>query len=103
MSRFTALTLTAAMLIVVFCCPPPAFAEPAPKVMVCPITQEPCETKSKCDPPAPELIAAPAAVPALVVPSVAMPIAPALAVPHESRPAELHYWSAPTRTVVLRI
>jgi hypothetical protein len=104
MPRLLASAVIAAILFVLFCCPPPAFAEQQPEVMVCPITGETCETSSDCDPPPPELIAAPAPAPDVVVPdAIAAPPAPALPTPHELRPAVLHHWSAPTRTTVLRI
>lgn len=104
MSRIVALGVTAALLVVLFCCPPPALAE-QPKVMVCPITGEKCETgEAECDPPPPDLLAAPATPVHVVMPDIiTAPPAPALPSIHELRPAILHYWSAPTRTIVLRI
>lgn len=104
MSRIVALGVTASVLFVLFCCPPPALADQQPKVMVCPITGETCETKADCDPPPPDLSAAPAPPPQVVMPAaITAPPAPALPTPHELRPAVLHHWSAPTRTIVLRI
>jgi hypothetical protein len=104
MPRFTALTLTAAMVIVLFCCPPPALAQEQPKVMICPITHEPCRTKSKCDPPVPQLIASAATAPAMVMPFVAsIDITPNGDARDRAALKEVVYWSAPMRSVVLRI
>lgn len=104
MSRFVALSVTVALLVALFCCPPPAMAQQEPEQMVCPITQKKCETKADCDPPPPELLAAPSATPSALVPAVAvLPAAPSPAPPHELRPAVIDFWSAPTRTIVLRI
>ena len=104
MSRIVAIGVTATVVFVLFCCPPPALADQQPKVMVCPITGETCQTEADCDPPPPDLTAAPPAPPHVVIPdAIAVPPAPALSEPQELRPAVLHHWSAPTRTIVLRI
>lgn len=104
MSRFVALGVTATLLVALFCCPPPALGEQEPAAMICPITQKKCETKADCDPPPPELIASPTTAPAALMPNVAaLPATPPLPPPHELRPAVSDYWSAPTRTIVLRI
>lgn len=103
MSRVVAIGVTVTLLVVLFCCPPPALAAmQQPQLVVCPITGETCET-TECDPP-PNLTAAPATPPHVVMPDVAaVPPAPTLPTPHELRPAVRDFWSAPTRTTVLRI
>jgi len=106
-SRVVALGVTAVLIVVMFCCPPPAMAEQQrPKVMVCPITGEKCHTgESKCDPPPPQqFVAAPASTHPIVLPDVVTaPLATPDVVSHELRPAIFNFWSAPTRTIVLRI
>lgn len=100
-----AVAVIATLVVVQFCCPPPALALERPaEPMTCPITGETCETKSAdCDTP-PQLTAAPAPERPAIAPDVAsLPPSPELPQPHESQPALLDHWSAPNRTVVLRI
>jgi hypothetical protein len=106
MLRIAAIGLTATLLFVAVCCPPPALAlESQPKVMVCPITGEVCQTQEDdCDPPAPQVAVSADAPLKIITPDVgSLPAVPELAPPHESRPATITHWSAPTRTIVLRI
>ena len=77
------------------CCPPPL---EIPKI--CPITGERCEP-AECTDPTPELIAT--KVPEAVVPD--RPLLASAPQPHPFADAAqpLTFWTAPTRTVVLRI
>lgn len=105
MLRLLALATAAVVVFVGFCCPPPALAFEKPQPMVCPITGQTCETReADCDPPAPQ-VATPLDAPVKVIaPEVgALPAAPELARPQPFGPATLTHWSAPTRTIVLRI
>jgi hypothetical protein len=106
MSRIAVIAITAALLFVGFCCPPPALAlEKQPQMMVCPLTGQTCETReADCDPPPPQLATTFDAPVKIITPDVdALPAAPELAPPHESPRALLSHWTAPNRTVVLRI
>lgn len=103
--RVTVLTVIATLLFVGFCCPPPALAFEKPQPEVCPITGQKCETQdADCDPPPPQLATSASTPVKVITPDVdILPTAPELEPPHESRPSVLTHWTAPNRTIVLRI